>query len=212
MDSRKSRYADKDSSSKTKSNRSKNKSKSKKQRSILVFDKSSSSISNLVFQSTNSSSLSKTIIDKKKSPQNKKPTLRESISRKTNLESQTTSSILLGFPDSDISEQDDNDPYTTKIGGKPNWLRESHPLSYDVIICKNCGKDMFLLFQGYVPLENSVYDRIIYVFGCNEQKCMNKNGRLEILYYIYVFLNIFLIIDLVIKFSCISIASKRRRI
>ncbi|RHZ44707.1 hypothetical protein Glove_712g37 [Diversispora epigaea] len=101
-------------------------------------------------------------------------------SKKTPSTTTTTSSyssIILGFPDDDyISLKEDNDPYATKIGGIPNWLIESCPASYDFMICKNCGKEMFLLFQGYVPLENSIYDRVIYVWGCNQQKCMKKHS------------------------------------
>ncbi|CAG8447031.1 4286_t:CDS:2 [Funneliformis caledonium] len=158
---------------------------------ISIFDKNSlnqqcQATSNNFQNTSLSSSSIKAVIDKNKSPKNKNsnnsPTTSnqyilqsESISRQTNLESQR-SSTLLGFSDGEISSQEDHDPYTTKIGGKPTWLRKTHPLSHDVIICKNCDKDMFLLFQGYVPLEGSVYDRVIYVFGCNQQKCMKKSG------------------------------------
>ncbi|CAG8576364.1 1527_t:CDS:10 [Diversispora eburnea] len=99
----------------------------------------------------------------------------------TTITSSSYSSIILGFPDDNyISLKEDNDPYATKIGGIPNWLIESCPASYDFMICKNCGKEMFLLFQGYVPLENSIYDRVIYVWGCNQQKCMKKHSGSKI--------------------------------
>ncbi|CAI2163197.1 1820_t:CDS:2 [Funneliformis geosporum] len=157
---------------------------------ISIFDKNSlnhqSQATSNDFQNSSLSSCSiKAVIDKKRS-KNKKSNSSpktsdqyiiqsESISRQTNLDSQR-SSTLLGFSDGEISSQEDHDPYTTKIGGKPTWLRKTHPLSHDVIICKNCDKEMFLLFQGYVPLEGSIYDRVIYVFGCNQQKCMKKSG------------------------------------
>ncbi|CAG8783570.1 9132_t:CDS:1, partial [Acaulospora colombiana] len=67
--------------------------------------------------------------------------------------------ILLGFPDGHLTLEEDVDPYLTKIGGIPNWLVASCPISYDFIICENCGKEMFLLFQGYMPFEDSAYDR-----------------------------------------------------
>ncbi|CAG8586430.1 4546_t:CDS:2 [Ambispora leptoticha] len=94
---------------------------------------------------------------------------------------------LLGVPDGNIPTNHDTDPYVTKIGGIPNWLasssstsspelsRSSMP-SFDVAICGNCGKEMFLLFQGYVPLDRSSYDRVIYVWGCNQKRCMRKSG------------------------------------
>ncbi|CAB4405575.1 unnamed protein product [Rhizophagus irregularis] len=150
--------------SKSKPNRSKNKSKSKKKQSTI--DKINSI-------TTSSNSSNKSLIDKKKSSQNKNIPSKESIT-------QTSTSILLGFPDGNISTKEDNDPYITKIGGKPNWLIESYPLSHDFIICKNCDKDMFLLFQGYVPLDDSIYDRVIYIFGCNQQKCVNKSGSFRV--------------------------------
>lgn len=176
MDSRKSRYvnvkySDNDYTSKSKPDRSKNKSKSKKKQSTI--DKINSI--------TSSNSSNKSLIDKKKSSQNKNFD-NSSIIQKRHIPSkesitQISTSILLGFPDGNISTKEDNDPYITKIGGKPNWLIESYPLSYDFIICKNCDKDMFLLFQGYVPLDDSIYDRVIYIFGCNQYKCINKSGR-----------------------------------
>ncbi|CAJ0881941.1 8674_t:CDS:2 [Entrophospora sp. SA101] len=80
--------------------------------------------------------------------------------------------ILLGFPDGNIQSGQDNDVYTTKIGGRPIWLDERFPLSRDLVMCKNCGREMVLLFQGYIPLPLSPYDRVIYVWGCNQQNCM----------------------------------------
>ncbi|CAG8495648.1 5661_t:CDS:2 [Acaulospora morrowiae] len=95
--------------------------------------------------------------------------------------SPTTVSILLGFPDGDLSLEDDVDPYLTKIGGVPNWLIALCPASHDLIVCNNCGRDMFLLFQGYVPFEDSVYDRVFYVWGCNQHRCMKRPGSFRAL-------------------------------
>lgn len=36
---------------------------------------------------------------------------------------------------------------------------------------------MYLIFQGYVPLPDSIYHRVIYVWGCNRRQCMHKSGR-----------------------------------
>jgi pre-rRNA-processing protein TSR4 len=192
MDPKKSKYVNTDNdytyyTSKSKTSRSKNKSKSKKTQSPIDKINSITTISNSQnthdFQSNSSSSSSKSLLDKKKSSHNKKSDNSSTIqkryipSKKESISNESKTSILLGFPDGNISTQEDNDPYSTKIGGKPNWLLESHPLSHDAIICKNCDKDMFLLFQGYVPLEDSIYDRVIYIFGCNQHKCVKKNGR-----------------------------------
>ena len=86
-------------------------------------------------------------------------------------------SVLLGLPDGELSLNEDVDPYATKIGGVPNWLLPSCPVSTHVIICKNCDEQMFLLFQGYAPLKDSPYERVIYVWGCNRQRCMKRDGR-----------------------------------
>ncbi|CAG8822823.1 24968_t:CDS:2 [Gigaspora margarita] len=86
------------------------------------------------------------------------------------------SQVLLGFSDGNIGLEEDIDPYLSKIGGVPNWLIKSFPPPYDFIICKNCEKEMFLLFQGFIPLEESPYERIIYVWVCNQQKCMKCPG------------------------------------
>ncbi|CAG8771312.1 2011_t:CDS:2, partial [Gigaspora rosea] len=86
------------------------------------------------------------------------------------------SQVLLGFSDGNIGLEEDIDPYLSKIGGVPNWLIKSFPPPYDFIICKNCEKEMFLLFQGFIPLEESPYERIVYVWACNQQKCMKCPG------------------------------------
>ncbi|CAG8807285.1 12627_t:CDS:2, partial [Dentiscutata erythropus] len=97
------------------------------------------------------------------------PTKNQSIKKP----SPKMSQVLLGFPDGNIVLEEDIDPYSSKIGGIPNWLIKSFPPPHDFIICKNCEKEMFLLFQSYIPLEESPYERIVYVWACNQQKCMN---------------------------------------
>ncbi|CAG8727045.1 2772_t:CDS:1, partial [Dentiscutata heterogama] len=47
------------------------------------------------------------------------------------------SQVLLGFPDGNVVLEEDIDPYSSKIGGIPNWLIKSFPPPHDFIICKN---------------------------------------------------------------------------
>ncbi|KAF9932184.1 hypothetical protein FBU30_008739 [Linnemannia zychae] len=88
--------------------------------------------------------------------------------------------ILLGMPDSPMETQDDLDPYVTKIGGVPLWLSDDLPAPSKYGVCKACGKNMYLLLQAYVPLETSPYDRVVYVWACNQRLCMRKEGSFRV--------------------------------
>ncbi|KAG0349353.1 hypothetical protein BG004_007537 [Podila humilis] len=88
--------------------------------------------------------------------------------------------ILLGMPDSLMESQDDVDPYTTKIGGVPLWLQKDLPAPSRFGICEACGKQLYLLIQAYVPLEKSAYDRVVYVWACNQRLCMRKKGSFRV--------------------------------
>ncbi|KAG0250534.1 hypothetical protein BG011_008272 [Mortierella polycephala] len=90
------------------------------------------------------------------------------------------SPILLGMPDSPMETHDDTDPYVTKIGGAPLWLEENQPASGKYGVCQACGKNMYLLLQAYVPLEKSPYDRVVYVWACNQRLCMRKPGSFRV--------------------------------
>ncbi|KAF9392661.1 hypothetical protein CPB97_011641 [Podila verticillata] len=94
--------------------------------------------------------------------------------------SKKISPILLGMPDSPMEAQDDLDPYTTKIGGVPLWLQEDLPAPSRFSVCESCGKQLYLLLQAYVPLEKSAYDRVVYVWACNQRLCMHKKGSFRV--------------------------------
>ncbi|KAF8983730.1 hypothetical protein BGZ46_009692 [Entomortierella lignicola] len=93
----------------------------------------------------------------------------------------STGPILLGLPDSPMEPQDDVDPYITKIGGVPSWLDQDLPAPSKYGICGACGKSMYLILQAYVPLEKSPYDRVVYVWACNQRLCMRKNGSFRVI-------------------------------
>ncbi|KAF9985383.1 hypothetical protein BGZ75_003055 [Mortierella antarctica] len=101
-------------------------------------------------------------------------------SKKSAPPAQKLSPILLGMPDSPMAAQDDVDPYVTKIGGLPLWLEENRPAPSKYGVCEACGKDMYLLLQAYVPLEKSSYDRVVYVWACNQRLCMRKKGSFRV--------------------------------
>lgn len=79
-----------------------------------------------------------------------------------------------------MDKQDDLDPFVTKIGGVPNWLDQDLPAPSKHGVCEACGKDMYLLLQAYVPLEKSPYDRVVYVWACNQRLCMRKKGSFRV--------------------------------
>ncbi|KAJ8663169.1 hypothetical protein O0I10_001346 [Lichtheimia ornata] len=89
--------------------------------------------------------------------------------------------VLLGLPDGAIESSDDVDAYITKIGGVPVWLDAEKLPSPKVLECGNCRRPMYLIFQGYVPLADSPYHRVIYVWGCNQRLCMRKEGSFSVL-------------------------------
>ncbi|KAF9170623.1 hypothetical protein BGX20_008716 [Mortierella sp. AD010] len=93
----------------------------------------------------------------------------------------STGPVLLGLPDSPMEHQDDVDPYITKIGGVPSWLDQNMPAPSKYGICGACGKSLYLILQAYVPLEKSPYDRVVYVWACNQRLCMRKNGSFRVI-------------------------------
>ncbi|KAI7849289.1 hypothetical protein BDC45DRAFT_448833 [Circinella umbellata] len=96
---------------------------------------------------------------------------------KNNKKKPTKDPILLGFPDGSIESDQDTDPFSTKIGGVPVWLQLDFAPPSEYLKCGICKQAMYLLFQGYVPLPNSIYHRVIYVWACNRRLCMRKEGR-----------------------------------
>ncbi|RUS35486.1 programmed cell death protein 2 [Jimgerdemannia flammicorona] len=61
-----------------------------------------------------------------------------------------------------------------------NWLVPTCPPPADVAQCGSCDRFMYLLFQAYVPLENSPFERVVYVWACNQRRCMRRNGSFRV--------------------------------
>ncbi|KAG2388783.1 hypothetical protein C9374_000222 [Naegleria lovaniensis] len=100
----------------------------------------------------------------------------------------------IGEPEKRIEENsvDDKDPYFNKLGGNPAWITESELQIMQLppntqckdlssllpqipkLKCGNCSGKLSLVTQCYVPL--GTYDRFLYVFGCNNGACSEKNN------------------------------------
>ncbi|ODV86397.1 hypothetical protein CANARDRAFT_197026 [[Candida] arabinofermentans NRRL YB-2248] len=92
---------------------------------------------------------------------------------------ETDSSTFLGFVDVAISEEEQPDLDDTFIGGQPIWLNPDSPPPSELLMCKNCSSPMHLLLQCSANLENTFYDRVIYLFGCNKPGCRRKDGSVR---------------------------------
>ncbi|KAI9293565.1 hypothetical protein K502DRAFT_350866 [Neoconidiobolus thromboides FSU 785] len=106
------------------------------------------------------------------------------LNNKENFEKKKSSKpkreVLLGYID-DSTEQQHLDPFTSKLGGKPDWITKM-PLKFDEYgKCKHCLNSMCFVTQLYAPLMNSPYDRTLYVFACIEPKCAGKMESIKIL-------------------------------
>ncbi|KAI9284782.1 programmed cell death protein 2 [Umbelopsis sp. AD052] len=103
------------------------------------------------------------------------------LTRDKNAKSNRKPKVMLGMPDIPVDEHLDNDAYATKIGGAPIWLIDHQHPDSDIQICGSCQNPMYLIFQGYVPLENSIYHRVMYVWACNRRICIKKPGSIKAL-------------------------------
>lgn len=89
--------------------------------------------------------------------------------------------LYLGWAYDRIEEQDRNNAYIDKIGGKPVWFNPNCPPPTNYAICDNCGGRLFLLMQLQGHITKRKYDRIFYVWGCNNSQCMGKKGSFKVL-------------------------------
>ncbi|KAL9962942.1 hypothetical protein ACROYT_G032100 [Oculina patagonica] len=88
--------------------------------------------------------------------------------------------LLLGLPDGNMGENDDRicGWTTNKIGGTPNWMF-GQPSRYPT--CPLCSNLLYLVCQIYCPLSDSVFHRVLYVLGCVNKTCWNKNTSWKVL-------------------------------
>lgn len=91
--------------------------------------------------------------------------------------------VELALPDGPLVSYELDDPYVTKIGGKPCWNVSETELkkagvSTDVLKCQACGAQLYLVLQMDCPWpgEEGRFDRVMYVFGCNSRLCTEQQG------------------------------------
>ncbi|SRR6266702_494818 len=112
--------------------------------------------------------------------------------------SQVETSVLLGIPDGAIESPSDlTDAAVSRIGGLPvrlvptqaciTLLLNKYHLHSQALLsprvppdsshCRHCKNPMELLVQLWAPLQNSPYDRAVYVWGCANSGCQRMPGR-----------------------------------
>ncbi|MED6112602.1 hypothetical protein PIB30_063105 [Stylosanthes scabra] len=66
------------------------------------------------------------------------------------------------------------DPYTTKVGGVPDWPLPNHAVDANLLHCANCSTKLCLVAQVYAPLSlpnRTIQQRLLLLFGCLTPKC-----------------------------------------
>lgn len=87
--------------------------------------------------------------------------------------------VELALPDGPLSLREEQDPFVSKVGGKPTLLFPSKLLKDDrsrPLFCSRCGNPKYLILQMDCPLEEHPgLDRVIYVFACNSRLCTESS-------------------------------------
>lgn len=87
--------------------------------------------------------------------------------------------VFLGYVDTPVAS-DEPTIEDTFIGGQPVWLHPESKPAEKMVTCDNCGKKMALLLQAYAPLEDQLYERVLYLFGCqNTAVCTKKRATVK---------------------------------
>lgn len=93
-----------------------------------------------------------------------------------------SSPVSLGFVDTEISTSGDEPTVEDSfIGGQPVWFHEDSRPADELISCKNCSGPLSLILQAFSPLEGALYDRAIYIFGCQKSGCNRAPGSIRAL-------------------------------
>lgn len=86
-------------------------------------------------------------------------------------------SVLLGFAGKEISRKSLT-IHDNHIGGMPIWLNDT-PAPKELTSCSVCKEPMGLLAQLSCPLNDKLYDRVIYVLSCPRPECHQKEGTVK---------------------------------
>ncbi|KAJ2451383.1 hypothetical protein EV183_003660 [Coemansia sp. RSA 2336] len=72
-----------------------------------------------------------------------------------------------------------DDPFPSKVGGKPRWLDPTCPLEADKVVCDECSKPMVLLMQLSAPEDDppEAFHRMLYVFICHNGICHKAGAK-----------------------------------
>ncbi|XP_058781375.1 uncharacterized protein LOC131655542 [Vicia villosa] len=79
--------------------------------------------------------------------------------------------VWLGMPGPWANDhREPSDPFTTKIGGLPDWPIPIDTINSDLLRCATCDNNLSLVAQVYAPVSHHQH-RVLFIFGCVSPKC-----------------------------------------
>ncbi|KAK4699368.1 pre-rRNA-processing protein TSR4, partial [Phenoliferia sp. Uapishka_3] len=87
---------------------------------------------------------------------------------------------VLGYIDGPITSSTILEDWkTSRVGGLPTFPPLSVEPTPASALCGACRMPMPMLTQIYCPLENSLFERVVYTFGCPAKSCRGKPGSVR---------------------------------
>lgn len=78
-----------------------------------------------------------------------------------------------------------SDPYTTKVGGLPDWPLPIESINPDLLSCAACASKLSLLAQLHAPIStpthNNIQQRFLFILGCLTPKCATTSQSWRVL-------------------------------